>query len=51
MEDLAKRLQIFERSSQGIIEYNHDMSISVCLQIKVRLIKILKILSLDIVIS
>uniref|UniRef100_A0A8D8VZ54 Zinc finger protein jing n=1 Tax=Cacopsylla melanoneura TaxID=428564 RepID=A0A8D8VZ54_9HEMI len=35
MENLAKRLQIFEKCSQGIIEYSNDMSISVCLQHKV----------------
>lgn len=35
MENLSKRLQIFEQCSQGIIEYNCDMSISVCLQNKV----------------
>ncbi|KAL1455004.1 hypothetical protein WDU94_009130 [Cyamophila willieti] len=35
MENLSKRLQIFEKCSQGIIEYSNDMSISVCLQHKV----------------
>ncbi|KAI5731269.1 hypothetical protein M8J77_007215 [Diaphorina citri] len=35
MEDVAKRLQIFEKCSQGVIEYSQDMSVIICLKNKV----------------